>query len=282
MNTNKIKKYRWPLMFALILVILVAASTIVMAERMSGYYLDDTGAIPITNEIQEMEEDSDEVTEEASTAENAEFGVEDVEGEWTTNTKVDIFRVSYENGENVVTVLSDDGEKVIAPGTNNAYSFKLKNTGDVPVSYEMNVKAYITPEGTDIPVKARVSRYDGIWLAGDKDNFVDVLELNNIEEKANLGSGKYTYYTLDWQWPFEQGTDELDTLLGNMAVDEDLVLTIEIQTTAQADESADDDGIISPKTGDDFHTVLWIAIAVCMIALIFLLLFTRRKDDEEA
>lgn len=280
MNNQKKKKYRWILMSVLILIVLVAATTIVLAERMTGYYLDDSGAIPITNEIQSMEQNS--VPVQQQTEPEPEFGAEDVEGEWTTNTKVDIFRISYQNGENVVTVNSGDGEKVIAPGTENAYSFKLKNTGNVDVEYEMNVNAYITPEGTPIPVQARVSRYDGTWIAGSKDNYVDVLNLSEISDKATLGAGRYTYYTLDWKWPFEQGDDAADTELGNLAASEDLVLTIEITTNAWADYDPDDNkGIISPQTGDDMNTSLWIAIGVCMLLMMLLLIFTRKREDEE-
>jgi hypothetical protein len=38
-------------------------------------------------------------------------------------------------------------------------------------------------------------------------------------------------YILQWRWPFDID-DEYDTMLGNLAVEEDISLTIVIRTTA--------------------------------------------------
>ena len=145
-----------------------------------------------------------------------------------------------ENGEGKVFVQGADGNKVIAPGTGNSYTFKLKNTGTTPLNYLLNVDAFVTPGDVRIPVESRINRYDGEWIVGDKEQYVDVHTLDTAEDSAPLGAGKYTYYTLDWRWPFESGDDEYDTLLGNMAVEQDLTLTIIISTTAVADEEPTD------------------------------------------
>ena len=46
-----------------------------------------------------------------------EFSVSDDNTVWGTNTRVDIFRSAYENGNREIVVASSDGDKVIAPGT---------------------------------------------------------------------------------------------------------------------------------------------------------------------
>ena len=134
------------------------------------------------------------------------------------------------NGEKVITVNSGNGDKVIAPGTENSYTFKLKNTGNVALDYTVEVDAYFTPADIEIPITGRLNRYDGTWVIGGKDEYAKVPVLDTAEDNATLGAGKYTYYTLDWLWPFESGNDELDTMLGNLAVDQELTFTIVIKT----------------------------------------------------
>ncbi len=208
---------------------------------------------------------------------------------WTTNTKVDIFKSSYTNKLGQMTVKSDDGDKVIAPGTSNSFVFKLSNTSDVPMVYELDIDAYITPDGLELPVKARLSRYDNHWVVGDKHNWVDTATLNNAADDGVLGSGKYLYYTLDWEWPFEVD-DVYDTLLGNAAVNDDLSLTIVINTRAAATEDPSDPdadkGITLPDTGDSASVVIWGTVAACslvtiVVTLIFMLFIKRDDDDEE-
>ena len=166
---------------------------------------------------------------------------------WSTDTKVDIFRVSYdESGQ--VTVKSETSDKVIAPGTENSYSFSLKNPRSKYVDYSMWVEAKVEPEDLDLPVNVRMSGREGAWLLGNDTEWKKPLDLNGVREDGRLGRGQTSSYTLTWQWPFEQGTDELDTLLGDRAVGEDLDLTIVIHTLATAyssgsgSDDSDDNG----------------------------------------
>ena len=212
-----------------------------------------------------------------------EFEAGDDKTVWDTNTQVEIFKVSYVNGEGVITVNSGNGDKVIAPGTENSYTFKLKNTGNVALDYTVEIDAYVTPGDIEIPIVGRLNRYDGKWVVGDKDEYVIVPVLDTAEDKATLGAGKYTYYTLDWLWPFESGDDELDTILGNLAVDEELTFTIVIKTTAtESSNPYDDSGITAPQTGDNTNLTLWIVLAVCAFAMMIFFLFYQEKEKRSA
>lgn len=207
------------------------------------------------------------------------FEVNDDNTAWRTNTEVEIFRVSYENGQHVVTVKSADGQKIIAPGTENSYTFKLKNTGDVALDCNVKVDAYFTPAGFSVPIKGRVSRYDGKWVVGSADSYADVDLLDKTEDSMTLAAGRYIYYTLDWMWPYESDDDALDTLIGNMAADEALTFTIVITTTAT--ESDDQGGgILPPPTGDSGCTP-WILLLVVSPAVLLLLLFAPKRGREE-
>ena len=109
--------------------------------------------------------------------------------------------------------------------------------------------------------------------------------LNGVSDQGQLAPGKSASYTLYWQWPFEQGDDEYDTFLGNLAADEDVTYTIAIHTLASDAEAADGSGAGSDKngglfkTGDD--TMIWIAALVLAIAGgLAVTLWVRRKKEQ--
>ena len=290
------------LMSVLVLFICVAATSVALTSRINGFLLDDKGAIPLVTYSEETTAPETEKEPETTMAEettaldttpaetkkpqvvqNANPGFEagDDNSVWTTDTKIEIFKLSYENGEANITVQSSDGEKVFAPGTENSYTFKLKNTGNVALDYTVDIDAYFTPVDTVIPITARVNRYDGHWVVGGKDSYIDIPTLNGAADSATLGAGKYTYYTLDWQWPFESGNDEYDTLLGNLAAEgEDITLTIVIKTTAEADYTeSGSPGITPPQTGDINQTELWLLMGG-ISAVLFVVMIVAQKSDE--
>ena len=212
------------------------------------------------------------------------FRVTDENTVWKGDTQIEIFRVSYENGENQITVKSGNGDKVIAPGTENSYTFALENTSSGPVEYSMSMKAYFSSDAYTIPVVAKVTRdVEGRYLLGGESGYEPVLELSRVEDSGTLKKGYVMPYTLSWQWPFE-GDDTYDTLLGNLAQDEDLTLTIVIETYATYTPDASD-GI--PQTGDLSQIGVWFTVmlgSAAALLLMFLLPWMRRRgeDDEEA
>lgn len=306
------RKPVWIWLSVLILFVCVAATTITFLHILDGFLLDDEGAISLITEDASQADDSTDETEvtqvsggtaaqtpttEQETTNNSDktatstvpqvtqppknpgFEASDDNTVWSTNTQVEIFRISYVNGEQVITVNSDNGDKVIAPGTENSYAFKLKNTGDVALDYTATIDAYFTPADIEIPITGRLNRYDGKWVVGGKDEYAKVSGLDTAEDKATLGAGKYTYYTLDWLWPFESGNDALDTMLGNLAVDGELTFTIVIKTTAtESSNPHDDSGITPPQTGDNTNLTLWIVLAVSSFATMLFLLFYQKKE----
>lgn len=292
---------------ALLLFVCVAATTTALTYRINGFMLDDTGAISLIPEAvtadTEKNTESAPMTEGTTPATDMEaaetkepqsvqnaapgFEVTDDDQTWTTETQVEIFKLSYENGEAIITVASSDGDKLIAPGTENNYTFKLKNTGNVALDYTVDVDAYVTPGDILLPVTARINRYDGEWVVGG-DGYVDIPTLDTAYDSGVLGAGKYTYYTLDWQWPFESGNDEYDTLLGNIAAEgEDITLTIVIKTTAEADYTeTGSPGITPPQTGDISHETMWFVLggssAVLFVITIVVQLGDKRRKRAEA
>lgn len=312
---NKKRKRSLLFWFVFLLTVSVIATSILTVMLMDKYYFDASGAIDISsnnpnaqqvqpetenqaNSDTQLNTDSDaenstsgqtSTSTSQSTSEllpaNPSFEASDAGGVWATVTKVDIFKSSYTNKHGQMTVKSDDGDKVIAPGTSNSFVFKLSNTGDVPLDFELDIDAYITPDGYRLPVKARLSRYDNKWLVGDKDTWVSTPVLDTAYDGGTMAAGKYFYYTLDWEWPFEED-DVYDTATGNLAVTDDISLTIVIKTRAEGNSTITGSGISLPNTGDTSNIVIWgtvFAVSfVSMIIIVFFLLIERReKDDEE-
>ena len=96
--------------------------------------------------------------------------------------------------------------------------------------------------------------------------------LNGAADEGALNSGRLATYVLDWVWPFD-GDDVLDTMLGNQADDEDLTLTIVINTIAEIEPA--------PNTGDDMSLGLWAGLTgVSFVALVLLILVRKSQKDE--
>ena len=208
------------------------------------------------------------------------FQVTDENTVWQGETNVEIFRISYENGEGNVTVQSSNGDKLVAPGTSNTYNFQLENTGSHAVEYSMSMDAYFTDGTYTIPVNARVFDKYGAFYAGSETETVDVLELNGVSDSGTLKAGYIMPYTLEWEWPFEED-DAYDTMLGNLAVDEDISLTIVINTTASytPDPPSGGDGE-PPKTGDSQFLLTMGAMITSGTMLLFLLILPKRRKKE--
>jgi len=287
------KKKIWLLVVLLLIGVCITGK--IIFDYFNGFLLDDTGSIPLTppdsekddSNLQDDQNNDDNNTQDENSTNTVYyihpgFEASDENVVWGSDTKISIFKISYENGEKVVTVNSDNGDKLIAPGTENSYTFKLKNTGDVALDYSVNFDAYVSDDTITLPVVSRINRYDAKWIIGNKDDYVDVEMLDKAEDTATLGAGKYTYYTLDWKWLFENGTDDIDTMLGNLAVDEDIVLTIKISTTATLSADAENqNGILPPYTGDSTNAKYWLYLSVGTLFVIFFLVLFKKEEEEE-
>jgi hypothetical protein len=207
------------------------ATLAVLFSRLGTYSTEFKNVIPLTQSTIDVS--------------NAYASSEEIPEVWFANTSADIFKYSYDDG---ITV-QNDGEKLIYPGTSNEYTFTLENPSEYLLDYELTMVAYIT--GTDyvLPVDVNVSDYTGKYLVGGEDSKVNVMELNGVDEKSKLSAGRFAVYTLNWEWAYESGNDEYDTMLGNLATDEDITLTIEIHLTSNVDE---DDELWRSRFGNQY------------------------------
>lgn len=299
MQKNQKKKPAGVGILAVFLVLCSLASLAVLFSRIINYtQVEFVNVMPLTENTETGVGTVQTVT---PTTENSGSGTAPMypsgsNPQFVMEAEVEIFKFTYdETGK--ITVISAPGthDKLIAPGTSNIYQFTLANTGNVALDYTMTMESYIT--GTDlwIPVETRVWDYTNRYLLGSPDNMVDVLELNTVNETAELGAGRNAVYSLEWEWPFERFdgdglalNDEYDTMLGNLAVDNDLVLTIVIRVQAEYDENPDnpDSGLIRPpQTGDDSQIVLLSLLCVISFAgfcaMIFAFVKSGRKEKQD-
>lgn len=228
--------------------------------------------------------DDDTTSSSVSSGEGEEDDEEVDDGELKIVDSKKIFCASYKNGKGEVTVLSDDGRKVIAPGASWNYSFTLKNTRKKTLRYTVRTEAVI--EGLDeeltLPVRSRVKGPHG-WLTADGDNYTPVMELNQVVDNGVLSPNTIADYKLSWEWPFESGNDELDTMLGEMAIDRDITLTINIYLYAREETDADiHGGDPIPRTGDDFRIGFWLAaMIISLFTFVAVLAGSRRSEYEQ-
>lgn len=168
-------KTKWIWVSVLVLLVCVVATATAFFHRLDSFLLDDKGAISLITDNTSKTDDNIDKTENTQgsnvdnrptsqvvqSTKNPDFEAGNDDNVWNTTTQVELLRVSYVNGEQVVTVKSENGDKVIAPGTENSYTFKLKNTGNVALDYTATLETKFSATNIEIPVTVRMNRYDG-------------------------------------------------------------------------------------------------------------------------
>ena len=114
----------------------------------------------------------------------------DKETEYTHNTPLSIFtNTTYYVVENK-----------IAPLTENAYQFVIRNHNDFNIKYILELNE---ENKYDINMKYRL-KVNGVYVAGNDDKWLTYNELNQYN--IGLSANNYDVYTLEWKW-FESEND---------------------------------------------------------------------------
>ena len=321
MDKKQRKKHSLLFWFVFLLTVSVIATSILTIMLMDKYYFDAADAIDIglqqeqTYPNQPSDADGQLNTgdgpqqsadaqsghtggtktkvEQVATVVEKKFGfrTSDAQGTWVTDTTVDIFKSSYTNANGDIIAQSHNGDKIIAPGTSNDFTFKISNTGEIPLDFVVDIGTIVT-EGHEVPLNIRLQRYDGKWIIGDEDTWVKASEQESVQDTGTISEGRYFYYTLEWQWPFD--VDEIhdlqDMQLAEVSVDSDIEMIMEIVTLAKISSTYQEEviysGITIPNTGDTGSIVIWGTVAVCSLvitlaSLVFIILVRRREEEEE-
>ena len=227
-------------------------------------------------------------------AKNPNAEVEDEGGiKWEKHTKVDIFKTSYKNGQGEVTVKSNNGDKVFAPGTETSYRFTAQNTGNMAVDYTIDFDFTLTVGGElmdlkGFPVAVRLKKTsNGEYLIGDKKTFVAVEKAIIPTHADLLGAYSYETYELEISWAFESGNDEYDTFLGNLSAEKEVWLTMNLDFYASESLDATAQGGIQVEvegTKEYGGTIRWLWLILLMIntaILIFYITWLMNKRAQK-
>lgn len=195
--------------------------------------------------------------------------------------EIQVFYAEYGN-DGKITVKSDFGDKVVAPGTENSYDLYVRNVGKVPISYILEAESRITVDingkQIEIPVEASFYTPRGSYLLGGEESLDNLGKLDGVKDSSGLSPQRQAKYTLCWSWPFD-GDDEFDTMLGNLAAEgEDLTIKVAFNITASYDPNAAG-GV--PMTGDSSNIGLWVVLFVISTFTLIILLFLRKRENDE-
>ncbi len=190
------------------------------------------------------------------------------------NGEFQVFSVEYENDDGVITVSGLDGNRVVAPGTSGETLFRLKNVDNVAIDYTVEPKVEYTSEYT-LPIRMRLIRPDGTYMAGDEDLWIKAEEMNDVLADANtIPEEEGVAYVLQWKWMFESGDDDYDTTLGNEKW-ADVGIKMSFITTATANTAVEENGGFVESGA--LENLLWgIAAAVTLGGLATLMFFLIR------
>ena len=262
-ENNKIKSsdekraWIWIMLFVVIILFLLLMLLGIIALKVGHYLPEDTDIIYIVGKDPSVEE-----------------GDEDI---WESGKEVTIFKKNYVNGEGETTVVSQDGTKLIAPGTQSTYKFTMYNNGNMAVVYEIDLD-FELKIGDKIqnevlfPLKARLLIENGCYLIGDETEWVNVADATLSKHVSVLGARSYETFVLELLWEFDGGNDALDTMYGDASVEKGVKLTLGINTYAEEHiDPAATGGTrvdISEKSERIEQRVLWIIILLLIAVII--------------
>ena len=215
-SSDEKRAWIWIMLLVNIILFLLFMLLGIVALKVGNYLPEDTDIIYIVGKDPSVDE-------------------EDV---WESGKEVTIFKAYYVNGKGETTVVSQDGTKLIAPGTQSTYKFTMYNNGNMAVVYEIDLD-FELKIGDKIqnefvfPLKARLSTENGYYLIGDETEWVNVADATLSKHVSVLGARSYETFVLELLWEFDGGNDALDTMYGDTSAEKGVTLTLGINTYAE-------------------------------------------------
>lgn len=201
---------------------------------------------------------------------------------WDENTKtradgsgeLTLFDAVYQN------VKSDNGENVLAPGTEGDNIIRLKNECGNRIEY--TVTLYTIRSVSELPV---IAGMDGDGSETDR----HVLPSGVGRESAvkslhgTLEADRIADFNIDWRWAYERGNEQdiIDTALGDKAADDhadNIIMGAYIVVEDQGSNISPN----APKTGDDMLMYSYLTfMGISFVFLVLLLIpVKKRKADK--
>lgn len=229
------------------------------------------------------------------------MGVMAADNNWTTSGGDSAYTIRYTKGkltwENVQkvegngaavwnafdsvydNVESQNGDAIIAPGTEKTTTIRLKN--DVVGSVKYTAVLYQTGGDAAGMFECGIS---GKYAEVSDYSLPDGVDAAQVVEviRGTLKGGEAKAFDVEWSWPFEddEQRDQIDTLLGDSADDLENATGLGFYVVVEDSNTYIEPSVPSaPRTGDENDICLLIAgvaISLCLIAIIY----RRKKGDE--
>lgn len=200
---------------------------------------------------------------------------------WDNTTGVDkngtailsLFHSQYGN-----TVNADNGDKVIAPGTDGFNIVRLKNNAEKSVNY--TAVLYKIKDNPELPVEAELNGNG--FTDTDTYTLPDKVKDSNVIRSVSgkVGSGEIQDFDINWLWEYyeDDAQDIIDTLLGDKAAYEEANdVTVGLYIVVE-----DNNEYINPEppqTGDA-GVGMYIVLMIISGSMLILLTVTRRKEKK--
>lgn len=177
------------------------------------------------------------------------------------------------------SVKSENGDKVVAPGTENDSLVRLKNESEQPITYIATL--YAIHWDSEVPVQAQLVCGDGV----ETDRAVLPPQVTSAQVLGSyigeVKAAEIADFTTEWTWLFEESDaqDQIDTQLGNRAADGQLDrITLGLYIVVESDGD-----IYPPIPPTGYNTAFLTALTLCAVSALLLIILVgkRRKDDEE-
>lgn len=204
---------------------------------------------------------------------------------WDSNTDIDengcakfsLFQEYYQN------VKTQNGDKVIAPGTESYNVIRLKNNADYTIQYVAVM--YSRKEEKNLPVEPELSGQD--FTDTDQYPLPDGVERSQVVRAVTGSVEKGTIQDFDiaWKWKYYENDqrDQIDTMLGNKAATEKADdVTVGLYIVIVENENGNSEDIYTdpkiPKTGDSNQILFYIGLMIISGILFVLFWMDRRKE----
>lgn len=172
------------------------------------------------------------------------------------------------------SVKAQNGEDVVAPGTENNTCIRFFNKAGGTVSY---TAVLYRLDDTEVPVTASLAGADAVGTYSLPSGVTADQVVNAVG--GTIDSNSVELLDIDWLWQFsaDDAADRHDTGLGNESVPDEVNYGLYLVVT---DNNTGE--IVSPKTGDNTNMMLWfVLLVISLCAVVFLLFWGNRSEKAQ-
>lgn len=203
---------------------------------------------------------------------------------------IELFRISYSNEHDQITVQSVNADNVIAPGTTVNYDIRLRNNDTTIIDFLMVPNVDFWSDDV-IPVEFKIMDDYGNYILGSDTHWASSDDMNALRHKGSIHPGEIFTYHLSWCWVYEVSDEQnaFDTYLGNQQGDDlpGIVVGITTEAVASPYPAVKDTTHITHLCGESFGCcwccyLVWLLLLVCLLLTVWILQLRKKlnKQDE--